>query len=45
MTTPAEGRKHRENLLAMILELQTNRIVLDGLLNCYGMFRFTGGDQ
>jgi hypothetical protein len=43
MTTPAELRKDRGQLLAMILELQTNRIILDGLLDCYGTFRFTGG--
>ena len=43
MTTPAELRKDRQQLLAMILELQTNRIILDGLLACYGTFRFTGG--
>ena len=27
----------------MIQELQTNRIVLEELEKCYGMFRFTGG--
>ena len=43
MTTPAELRKDREQLVAMIRELQTNRIILDGLLKCYGMFLFTGG--
>ncbi len=43
MTTPAELRKDREQLAAMIRELQSNRIVLDELLNCYGMFHFTGG--
>jgi hypothetical protein len=43
MTTPAELRKDRGQLLAMILELQTNRIILDGLLDCYATFRFTGG--
>ena len=30
--------------LAVILELQANRIILDELSNCYGMFLFTGGD-
>jgi hypothetical protein len=43
MTTPAELRKDRQQLLAMRLELQANRILLDGLLDCYGTFRFTGG--
>jgi len=27
----------------MSLELKTNQAVLDGLLNCYGVFAFTGG--
>jgi hypothetical protein len=35
--------KHREQLAAMILDLQTNRIILDDLVNCYGVFLFTGG--
>ena len=43
MTTTAELREHRECLLAMILELQANRMILDGLVKCYGVFRFTGG--
>ena len=43
MTKPAQLHKYREQLVAMILELQTNRIILDGLLNRYGIFRFTGG--
>jgi len=43
MTTTAEIRKHREQLLAMVLDLQANRIILDELVNCYGVFLFTGG--
>ena len=43
MLIPAHLRKDREQLLAMILELQTNRIILNGLLDCYATFRFTGG--
>lgn len=43
MTITAESRKHREQLLAMILDLQSNRVILDELLNCYGAFLFTGG--
>ncbi|MBN2293935.1 MAG: hypothetical protein JXM70_16025 [Pirellulales bacterium] len=43
MTKPAQLHKYREQLAAMIRELQTNRIILDGLLNRYGIFRFTGG--
>jgi len=43
MTTPTELRKDHEQLAAMIQELQANRIILDGLSNCYGTFRFTGG--
>ena len=35
--------KHRAQLLAMILDLQTNRVMLDELVNCYGVFLFTGG--
>jgi hypothetical protein len=35
--------KHREQLLAMVLDVQTNRIILDELVNCYGVFLFTGG--
>jgi len=34
---------HREELAAMALELQSNRAVLDGLTNGYGVFVFTGG--
>ena len=43
MITHANSRKNEEDLAAMIRELQTNRIILDGLVNCYGVFRFTGG--
>jgi len=43
MITHANLRKNKEELVAMLRELQTNRIILDGLVNCYGVFRFTGG--
>ena len=43
MITHAKLRKNEEDLVAMIRELQTNRIILDRLVNCYGVFRFTGG--
>jgi hypothetical protein len=43
MTAPTKSRRDREQLVAMIRELRTNCIVLDELLNCYGVFRFTGG--
>ena len=44
MALPAELRKYRELLTAMILELQTNQTTLNELLNWYGVFLFTGGD-
>ncbi len=34
---------HREELAAMVQELQSNRAVLDGLTNWYHVFVFTGG--
>ena len=43
MKHPGEVQRQREQLLAMIRELQTNRIILDGLVNGYGVFLFTGG--
>lgn len=43
MITRAKLRKNEEELVAMILELKTNRIILDRLVNHYGVFRFTGG--
>jgi hypothetical protein len=43
MTTTAEPSTHREQLSAMILELQANRVVLDRLSKQFAMFRFTGG--
>ena len=43
MTTTANLGKHREQLLAMMLDLQNNRAVLDGLVNWYQVFVFTGG--
>jgi hypothetical protein len=39
----AASRSHREELAAMLLELQANRTALDGLANWYGVFVFTGG--
>ena len=44
MTTPDELRKDRELLTAMKLEVQTNQVALDELVNWYGVFVFTGGD-
>jgi len=43
MTVPTKSHKTREQLVAMVWGLQANRIVLDRLLKCYGVFRFTGG--
>lgn len=43
MTPTFELRKNREPVQAMIREFQTNRAILDGLLEGYGTFRFTGG--
>lgn len=39
----AASRNHREELAAMVLELQTNGAILDELANWYGVFVFTGG--
>jgi hypothetical protein len=39
----AESRNRREELAAMLMELQANRTVLDGLVDWYGLFVFTGG--
>lgn len=44
MTITTESRNRREQLLAMIWDLQTNRVILDKLVKCYGVFLFTGGD-
>jgi hypothetical protein len=33
-----------QELAAMIRELEANRVILDELSDCYGMFLFTGGD-
>jgi hypothetical protein len=38
------SRNHREELAAMLQELQANRGILDGLARWYGLFVFTGGD-
>ena len=43
MTMHGELQTRLEQLLAMILELGTNRIILDGLVSRYGVFLFTGG--
>ena len=37
-------RNDREELAAMLLELQINRGILKGLTGWYGLFVFTGGD-
>lgn len=37
-------RNDREVLAAMLLELQTNQGILDGLTRWYGLFVFTGGE-
>ena len=39
-----KSRTHRAELSAMILELQTNRGVLNELSKYYATFRFTGGN-
>jgi hypothetical protein len=39
----AASQNHRTELAAMILELETNRAILDGLASWYGVFVFTGG--
>ena len=39
----ATSRSHPEELAAMVLELQSNRAILDGLADWYGVFVFTGG--
>jgi hypothetical protein len=41
--TPVQLRQGREQLVAIIQELQANAVILDGLLNSYRVFRFTGG--
>lgn len=43
-TRNAPERDDREALSAMVLELRTNRGILDGLSKYYAKFRFTGGD-
>lgn len=43
MTTPAKFCNDRARLAAINQELQTNRLILDGLMDGYRMFRFTGG--
>jgi len=37
-------RNDREELAAMLLELQANRGILGGMTSWYGLFVFTGGD-
>lgn len=39
----ATSRNRREELAMMVVELQANRLVLDGLSKWYGLFVFTGG--
>ncbi|HLJ11563.1 MAG TPA: hypothetical protein VKU82_10255 [Planctomycetaceae bacterium] len=43
VATAIESRQGREQLAAMIRELQINRVLLEGLLHRYRVFRFTGG--
>jgi hypothetical protein len=43
MTITAELSEHRGQLLAMMLDLQNNRAILEGLANWYRVFVFTGG--
>ncbi len=40
---PGESPANRQQLAGLSLELKTNQAVLDGLLNCYSVFAFTGG--
>jgi hypothetical protein len=42
-TVPGESPAGRQQSAGMRLELQTNQAVLDGLLNWYSVFAFTGG--
>ncbi|MGO9113721.1 MAG: hypothetical protein ACLP9L_31195 [Thermoguttaceae bacterium] len=42
-TVPGESSSRRQQSAGMRLELQTNQAVLDGLLNSYSVFAFTGG--
>lgn len=41
--TPGQSPQERAQLAAMIRELQINRVLTEGLLHCYRVFRFTGG--
>jgi hypothetical protein len=40
----AQSRNRSDGLLAMIREWQAHRVVLDGLVDDYGVFLFTGGE-
>ena len=42
-SVPGESPANRQQLAGLSLELKTNQAVLDGLLNCYSVFAFTGG--
>ena len=42
-TDPGESPARQQQSAGMCLELQTNQAVLDGLLNWYSVFAFTGG--
>ncbi len=44
MTMPTDLQNHREALLGMRRELQSNRVLLKGVTNDYGVFLFTGGN-
>jgi hypothetical protein len=43
MLIPDDLREYREPLSTMIRELRANQAILDGLVNAYGVFLFTGG--
>jgi len=42
-TNPGELQARQQQSAGLSLELQTNQTVLDGLLNWYSVFAFTGG--
>jgi hypothetical protein len=44
MVTHTESPNPPNGLTAMVHELETHQVILDGLETCYGMFLFTGGD-
>ena len=42
-TVPGESPANRQQLAGLSLELKTNQIVVDGMLNWFSVFAFTGG--